>query len=149
MADGAFSDKARAAIYECGGQRCLGCGRTDLTAQHRDARGMGGTSRGQIGSPANGIPACGSGTTGCHGWIESNPEWAELLGWRITSGSDPEAAPFWSRFGWRRWRIEDDGFPSVVYVDTDDLDRRADRDRAVDEFTRVLALRNAKATSKR
>lgn len=142
MTDGRFSDATRAAIYEAGNGRCIGCGGTDLSAQHRHARGMGGTSAAAISSPANGLPLCGDGIRGSHGWAEANPEWAELLGWRLAPGADPEDAPFWTRFGWRRWVIEADGFPSVVYVDEDDLDRIELRRRAVETYKADAARRD-------
>ena len=130
MTTGAFSEASRAAIYEVNGGRCVGCGRTGLTAQHRLARGRGGTSNPLIGSPANGVPLCGSGVTGCHGWTEAHPIEAELLGWRLPTGTPALGAPFWTRFGWYAWG-EDDGFYFVVWVDEDDLDRAADRAAAV------------------
>lgn len=138
---GAFSDAARAAIYEAGNQRCVGCGRPDLSAQHRNARGMGGTTNRAVGSPANGVPLCGDGVRGSHGWAEKNPEWAELLGWRLLPGQDAEETPFWTRNGWRRWLIEPDGFPSVLFVDDDDLDRVEDRKRAIGVYLADVARR--------
>lgn len=145
MADGAFSDAARKAIYEAGNGRCIGCGRTDLSAQHRRARGMGGTSLADVAQAANGVPLCGDGTRGCHGWTESHPTFAGMLGWRLEPG-DPVEAPFWTRFGWRRWEVDVDGFPSVAYVDEvedlTDVDRRR---HGVDAFLHWLAIRNGKA----
>ncbi len=141
---GAFTDATRAAIYEVGSGRCIGCGRTDLSAQHRDARGLGGTSNRAIGSPANGVPLCGDGTRGSHGWTESNPEWAELLGWRLGPGFDAEQTPFWTRYGWRRWHIEDDGFPSILLVDDDDLDRTDLRRQAIATYLAAVAKREVR-----
>ena len=93
----------------------------------------------------NGLPLCGSGNTGCHGWTESNPEWAELLGWRVPSGTDPEPVPFWTRFGWQRWTMID-GAPFTAYVDAvEDLDNVVDRDRAVVEYRRALGVREEKS----
>lgn len=132
MSDGAFSAPARAAIYEAGGGRCVGCGSAQVTAQHRRARGMGGTSREEIGYAVNGVPLCGDGVRGCHGWTEHNPDEADLLGWRLTHGQD-WTEPWWTRFGWRRWVIED-GMPLVAYVDEADLDRLAERRDAVAEY---------------
>ena len=138
MTAGAFTPAARAAIYEAGGGRCVGCGGTDLTAQHRIARGMGGNRQPHIAAPANGLPLCGSGTTGCHGWTEHHPTLAELLGWRLPSYVDPLEAPFWTRFGWRLWTVEQTDqvqepgmfapipgqwFYAVAYVDPTDLDQ--------------------------
>ena len=53
---GVFNPAARAAIYTAGLDRCAGCGRPADSAQHRRARGMGGTSDVTIGHPANGVP---------------------------------------------------------------------------------------------
>lgn len=42
------------------------------SAHHRKPRGTGGTRDTAIGRISNGIVLCGSGTTGCHGWVESH-----------------------------------------------------------------------------
>lgn len=149
--DGVFSPAARAAILEAGHGRCVGCGRPDVTTQHRRARGMGGTSDVSIGHPANGVPLCGSGTTGCHGWAESHPTDAALLGWRLVHGEAALEAPWWDRvYGWRRW-VEDlepgpatiprgRAFVGLVYVDeVEDLDRLEERRAALDSYREWLA----------
>lgn len=149
MTLGAFDDRARAAIYEVGGGRCIGCGDPNVTAQHRRARGMGGTSDVTRGHPANGVPLCGSGTTGCHGWTEAHPDEARLLGWRLDPGQDALGSPFWTRYGWKAWGEDREAvygittravaetmrFPFVVYVDEDDLDDRPRRLNAVTLYT--------------
>lgn len=33
---------------------------------------------------------CGDGTRGCHGWVEANPNKAELEGWHCRPWVDPE-----------------------------------------------------------
>ena len=141
---GAFNDAARAAIYLAGLDGCAGCGRTgDLSAQHRRARGIGGTSDVTIGHPANGVPLCGgqlAGVRGCHGWAERHPIDAELLGWRLAPGTPALGTPWWSqRWGmWLAWEEEPalelgDGTtipacPVVRFVDlNEDLDRALDR----------------------
>lgn len=133
---GEFNERARAAIYEIGSGRCLGCGRTDLTAQHRRPRGMGGTSDVTIGHPANGVPLCGDGIRGCHGWTEKNRTDGLLLGWLLAAGEPAVGTPFWSfNMGWRSWHVDDTGFPSTVYVDEiEDLDRVPERLAAVERF---------------
>lgn len=129
--DGVFNPAARAAIIEAGHGRCIGCGRPDVTTQHRRARGMGGTSDVSIGHPANGVPLCGDGVSGCHGWAEHNPADAALLGWRLVSGEAATGAPWWDRvYGWRRWT--DDGY--LEYVDPSELDRQDERAEAVRRF---------------
>lgn len=136
---GSFSPAARAAIYGVTDGRCAGCGRTSpLTCQHRRARGKGGTSLRAVGDAANGLPLCGSGTTGCHGWAEAHPTYAALLGWRLTSGQTVED-PFWTaQYGWRRY-VADDGTLLHAYVDFDDLGELAAREAAVGAFRASIA----------
>lgn len=104
---------------------------------------MGGSKDPAISTPANGLPLCGHGTAGCHGWTEHHPTEANLLGWALTVGEDQLEAPFFTRFGWRRWTVEErrsfDGgrlrpevlpFYAVAFVDDDELDRPAEREDA-------------------
>ena len=145
-AESVFNPLARQIIYEAAGQRCVGCGRADpLTCQHRRARGMGGSRLLSIGHPANGVALCGSGTTGCHGWVERNPDLAALLGWRLLPGEDALIAPYWQRvWGWRRWHQCDDGFVDVLYVDTDEIPDLVDREAAIETYRRDLDERIAR-----
>lgn len=50
---------------------------------------MGGSSALDTNSPANLLLLCGTGTTGCHGWIESNRTKALERGWLVLQGQDP------------------------------------------------------------
>ncbi len=43
-----------------------------MSVHHRQPRGMGGTKKLNSNSASNLLVLCGSGITGCHGWIESN-----------------------------------------------------------------------------
>lgn len=78
-------------VWERDGGSCARCGTGLSFAQrgvawsvhHRRPRGMGGTKQAWVNQPANLVTLCGSGTTGCHGWIESNRADARLLGWLI------------------------------------------------------------------
>ena len=137
---GEFSTAARAAIYEAGGGRCIGCGSAQVTAQHRHARGMGGSRRSDVAQAVNGLPLCGSGTTGCHGWAESHPLMAELLGWRLNRGQST-LEPWWSREGWRRWWADGDDIPFVKYVDPHELDRPVERALAITGLREDIARR--------
>lgn len=56
---------------------------------------MGGTKRG-VNSLANLALVCGSGTTGCHGYIESHREEAYERGWLVHSWDDPAEVPWGS-----------------------------------------------------
>lgn len=86
--------------------RCERCGGS-LTGwdawslHHRRARGMGGTRRASTESVANLVVLCGSGTTGCHGWVESNRDQARELGWLLRQQQEPEEepVPLWAAAG--------------------------------------------------
>jgi 5-methylcytosine-specific restriction enzyme A len=58
---------------------------------HRQPRGMGGTSRPEINSPANLLLLCGDATTpgGCHEHVESNRARAYENGWLVRASADP------------------------------------------------------------
>lgn len=62
---------------------------TDWSLHHRRPRGMGGTRWPGANGPANLMVACGSGTTGCHGLIESHRAGAVAAGWLVLSRTDP------------------------------------------------------------
>lgn len=64
------------------------------SAHHRKPRGMGGTTDPAVAGIANCLIVCGSGTTGCHGWIEKNRGIAITFGLLIPrSATGPEWAP--------------------------------------------------------
>lgn len=69
------------------------CGRDGATVQHRKPRGMGGSSNPEINSPANLLWVCGTGTTGCHGWMERNRTEALAAGWLVPSAVKAESIP--------------------------------------------------------
>lgn len=76
--------------------RCRRCGGPGGSIHHRLPRGMGGTRWAGIHSPELLVLLCGDGTTGCHGWIESNRAEALRLGWLLSRhlfGIDPEQVP--------------------------------------------------------
>jgi len=72
---------------------CVRCGRPAANRHHRLPRSRGGTD-----DPHNVVPLCGSGSTGCHGWVHANPAEAERVGLTVDGqivrgvyqGSDPE-----------------------------------------------------------
>lgn len=82
--------------------------------QHRRARGMGGSSSVDTDLPANLILVHGSGTTGCHGEIESNRDVAVSRGFNVRQGHNPAAVPVLVRSG-----------PSGLWVLLDNLGGRA------------------------
>jgi hypothetical protein len=71
---------------------------------------MGGTSRPESNGPANLLLLCGSGTTGCHGRIESNRSEAYEKGWLVGQVNDPREVPVWiSLFGSTPVLFDDNG----------------------------------------
>lgn len=60
-----------------------------LTTHHRINRGMGGSKRADLNLPANLLTLCGSGTTGCHGWVTANPRQSYEKGWAVKRDRDP------------------------------------------------------------
>lgn len=71
---------------------CLG-GR--LNFHHRMDTSVGG-----LWTAPNGLMACGSGTTGCHGWITEHPAGARPKGWSVRSHVDPRRTPVLRRGRW-------------------------------------------------
>lgn len=82
--------QVRHIFFEREQQRCFYCRRPlswglrgsmlagGWSLHHRKGRGMGGT-RERV-SCAHGLVLCGTGTTGCHGWVTENPTDAIELG---------------------------------------------------------------------
>lgn len=58
----------------------------EWSLHHRTARQMGGSKLWWLNLPGNLIVLCGSGTTGCHGWVESHREHAEERGFLVRRG---------------------------------------------------------------
>lgn len=79
--------------------RCRrGCSH-DFSRQHRIAGGMGGRSE-RTNQPSNIVTLCGSATTGCHQWVESHPDDARALGYRLDRGADPTVERVWWQGVW-------------------------------------------------
>ena len=71
---------------------CVRCGAALVGARglswsvhHRRPRSMGGTKLAWVDRPGNLILLCGSGTTGCHGWVESHRAFARGLGFLVSA----------------------------------------------------------------
>lgn len=108
-----FDDSKRAAL-ERQGWHCLRCG-TNIhdpscwpgrSGHHRQLRRAADPDVRH--SPANIVELCGSGTTGCHGWVHQHVAEAERLGLIVPFGADPRDVPV---FDWEgRWlRLNMDG----------------------------------------
>jgi hypothetical protein len=75
---------------------------TDYSIHHRLARKMGGTRWPGINLPSNLLVVDGSGTTGCHGVLESHRAGAVAGGWLVLSRTDPaQVAVLITRDRWR------------------------------------------------
>ena len=87
-----FTEATRKLIYARDERCCVRCGVNIASCpwsgsvQHRCPRGAGGSTVAWLQRPANGLLLCGSGTTGCHGWVESHPADAARYGWVLRHG---------------------------------------------------------------
>ena len=65
------------------------------SVHHRQPRGMGGTSLPGAHRLSLLVLLCGSASTGCHHWAESNRTEARAMGWLISKfePSDPQTIP--------------------------------------------------------
>ena len=89
-----------ACVLERAGYRCEACGKllgetrgVDYSIHHRRPRGMGGTHWHGANLAPNLLAVCGSGTTGCHGWIETHRTEALAAGWLVSRYQDPSETP--------------------------------------------------------
>lgn len=71
-------------IGERAGWQCERCGAIGQSVHHRRKRSQGGEW-----SYHNLVFLCGSGTTGCHGWVEHNANAAEFEGYHVRPWQDP------------------------------------------------------------
>jgi hypothetical protein len=107
--------KVRDALHERAGDCCEMCGRHGANnAHHRRNKSQGGRD-----VLSNLLLLCGSGVTGCHGWVTGNPQGASVYGLTIMgTASVPADVRVWrgnDAFGTmsgRYVRLTDDG--SVV-----------------------------------
>ena len=98
---GDFTPKLVRLVFEVrDNESCFYCGQGLLwhqrgmswSAHHRKPRGAGGTSNPEIGKASNCVILCGSGTTGCHGWVETHRALASEYGLLVsTNGVDRPA----------------------------------------------------------
>lgn len=116
---------ARLAIRERSQGRCElrlpGCYGDARNVSHRIPRGQGGRW-----TPANGLDACGSGTTGCHGTVEHERDDAYVCGMLVRRGQDPATVPVRLRhpvYGPAWWQPTDAGL--LVWVDPYETERTA------------------------
>ena len=80
---------------------------------HRQPRGMGGTDDPAANSPANLLLLCGTGTTGCHGLVETQRALAVEHGWLVPHSTDPASVPVLLFFGDRVYLTTDGRYQEV------------------------------------
>lgn len=113
MASGSFPAAVRKLVAARAREKCELCGRPlagiPASIHHRKPRGMGGTKDPSISGVANALLLCGTGTTGCHGFVERNRRDAVMNGWLVPRhGPPPDEVPFTDREG-GTWLLESDG----------------------------------------
>lgn len=108
-------DRARKLLHVRSAGWCELCNQEGATNwSHRLSRAQGG-----LWAPSNGLHLCGSGTTGCHGWLTHEPVLAAAGGWQLLRDPRPPSeVPVWldSRMagvGW--WLLDDDACFTPVH----------------------------------
>ena len=106
------TDGVRNLVLTRGNYRCEHCHEdflySGVSVHHRRPRMMGGSKNELLHLPANLIALCGSGTTGCHGWVESNRTKAREMGLLIQKVESAEDIPFQDKEGnW--WKLDNLG----------------------------------------
>lgn len=97
--------EARKLVRARDGHRCQMCGRSIVdypsSIHHRINKGNGGSAKYERASLL--IRMCGTGTTGCHGWVTTEPRRAGLWGWLLPRNNpdiDPTEEPILTYQGW-------------------------------------------------
>ena len=117
----AFFDREREACFRCRRPLRFEDRGIGWSAHHRKPRGMGGTSDPRIGNVANCLILCGSGATGCHGWVESLRAIAEDFGYLIRGDSrikTPAGTPV-RRMDGTLWLLRADGVAEQMEEEMD------------------------------
>jgi hypothetical protein len=100
------------AVDDRDGERCVRCGVSlklvSGSRHHRQRRAVGGHT------PSNLILLCGSGTTGCHGWVHSHPDDSRADGYIVPANgrARPRLIPILSRGLW--FELDDLGSKHVL-----------------------------------
>jgi len=89
--------RARALVYARSNGICEVCGCRRATNWHHRRN----ASQGGRWAASNGLHVCGSGTTGCHGWITTHPVLAAERGLTVRSTESPADVPvLHAAYGW-------------------------------------------------
>jgi hypothetical protein len=88
--------ETRSLVVARANYQCEICGGSlhSMSLHHRRPRQMGGNKAAWINELPNLLAICGSGTTGCHGLIESYRSRGYEHGWLLSHGWIPEQTPF-------------------------------------------------------
>lgn len=99
-------------VYERANHCCERCGHhaEGGSLHHRSARRMGGSRDPRKNAAFNLVLLCGSGTTGCHGEVESKDPAHYADGWLVRHGDDPEQLSIPHVHLGRVWLTEDGGY---------------------------------------
>lgn len=91
----AIPRKVRDLVIDRDDHCCVVCSRwaEGGSIHHRRPKGIGGSRRGDTNTPPNLVLLCGSGTTGCHSRVHSEPAWSEPLGLLLRQWDDPALRP--------------------------------------------------------
>lgn len=96
------SERVTAVVDERDNWSCVRCGvslyATGGSRHHRQLRSQQPNPR-LLNRPSNLILLCGSGSTGCHGWVHAHPAEAYELGWLVHGWDDPSLVPVRYRIG--------------------------------------------------
>lgn len=125
----------REVVLERDGYQCVSCGVNVMgklySIHHRIPRGMGGTRRPEVNLPANLLLLCGTGTTGCHGWVESHRMQARDWGYLIRRDTaKPSWEPVFTANGWRRF--DDEGGWAEAYPTNSTPERARELEREIE-----------------
>jgi hypothetical protein len=103
--------KTRELVRERDRGSCRRCGKPGNNIHHRITRGMGGSRRAEVNDLSVLVTLCGSGTTGCHGYVTSHPAYAFESGWSIrrSNPEDPETIPVHDLAGRQIFFFDDGG----------------------------------------
>lgn len=113
----------RAAVLSRSEGRCERCGKAPdwhASVHHRQPRGMGGSRQAHLNRPGNLLLLCGSGTTGCHGWVESHRADAVASGYIVPRFAVPQTTPVLYRMS--TWVILDDDGGRTAWTPPPDED---------------------------
>jgi len=88
----------RMSVVMRGGGKCEICNKslnsvTYVSLHHRKPRKMGGSKDMSLNEASNLMMICGSGTSGCHGYVESNREVSYENGWLVHSFEESASKP--------------------------------------------------------